>query len=599
MRLRGNALWPAMHPGTRAFNFYPENKDLADQYGVVMGSSHCEQMLRNNVDEWKRDGSGEYNFATNREGVLRYWEDRIRQNGRYESLYTLGMRGIHDSGMPGGGTLEEQTERLERIMRDQRDLLAKWVNPDVRLVPQIFCPYKEVLELYRRARNIPEDVTVVWPDDNYGYVRQFSDSTERKRSGGAGVYYHISYWGRPYDYIWLHSTHPALVREEMSKAWNTGARTFWVFNVGDIKPAEIGIECALRLAWNPKDKEDGVEAILTRDFGSGVAKEALPLLRETYRLHFQRRPEHMGYDANNPFLSKPAFSTCANGDESQKRLDAFRSLELSLDRIEKKLKPEQRDAFFEMIGYPVRSAALMNEKGIFIARYFTHVNQRRACAAACLEQARSAEQAIHELTKTYNERIAQGKWRHMMSDQPRDLAVFRMPDLRPPEVEDTDGWGLALEGNEKPVFASEQQDGQTDAHAALPQFHVLSRRRYFVDVFGTGMWKATVRMLPTWSLQADSAQRYAIALDDEAPVVAYRPAYAGEKDPQWQEDVLRNAALTVSTHDIRSAGRHTLKIWTCGPGIVIDRITADGGCKLETGYVGPEETRFTGDAKNH
>jgi hypothetical protein len=732
LRLRGNALWPAMHPGTRAFNFYPENRELADRFGIVMGSSHCEQMLRNNVDEWKRDGAGEYNYETNREGVLCYWEDRVRQNARYESVYTMGMRGIHDSGMPGGGTPGEQADRLERVISDQRSLLAKWVDPDVCRVPQIFCPYKEVLDLYRRAGDIPGDITLVWPDDNFGYVRQFSNEAEQKRSGGAGVYYHISYWGRPYDYLWLHSTHPALVREEMKKAWDTGARTFWIFNAGDIKPAEIGIECALRLAWNPQSGEDGMAAILSKD--------VLPLLKETYRLHFQRKPEHMGFDANHPFLSKPAFSVSANGDEAQKRLGAFRSLVSSLESIEKKLKPEQRDAFFEMIGYPVRAAALMNEKGIFLARYFAYAGQGRACAPGMLDRARSAEKAIHELTAAYNDKTADGKWKHMMSDHPRDLPVFSMPETTFPAVPDADGWGIAVEGNGTAVTASENGIEAP----GLPQFHVLSKKRYFVDVFGTGkrqfQWKArtdagwirldrssgkgdariwaeadwsrmpggetaqacirfsgggksitvpvnaarpaqcasmrpgdfyednrrvvmeaehasertagvdaswidadglgyngmsvtlssntmpvrirpdavlrdsprleypmwidspgawtvTVRMLPTWSVEADSAQRYAIALDDGSPVVVSRPAYTGERDSRWQEDVLRNAALVSTAHVIGSAGRHTLRIWPVDPGIVIDRIIADGGCPLEPGYIGPDETRFAGGSE--
>ena len=218
LRLHANYLWPAMHPGTRAFNFYPTNKFIADEYGIVMGSSHCEQMLRDNVDEWDEKKFGEYNFVTNPDGVLNYWEQRVRENGKFESIYTLGMRGIHDGAMPGGGTTREKAARLQTIIADQREMLARDVNTNVAAVPQIFCPYKEVLPLYRLMTNLPDDITLVWPDDNYGYIRQFSNARERARSGGAGVYYHVSYAGAPRDYLWLCSTPPALIAEEMTKA---------------------------------------------------------------------------------------------------------------------------------------------------------------------------------------------------------------------------------------------------------------------------------------------------------------------------------------------------------------------------------------------
>jgi len=218
LRLRANTLWPAMHPCTHAFNYYPDDKVVADRFGIVMGASHCEQMLRNNIDEWHRDGKGDYNYVTNREGVLSYWEARVKENARFENVYTVGMRGIHDGGMPGGGTLDEKALRLKNIITDQREMLRKWVNPDPTRTPQIFCPYKEVLDIYRRNLELPDDITLVWPDDNYGYVRQFSNEKERQRKGGAGVYYHISYWGAPYDYLWLCTTPPALIWEEMSKA---------------------------------------------------------------------------------------------------------------------------------------------------------------------------------------------------------------------------------------------------------------------------------------------------------------------------------------------------------------------------------------------
>lgn len=487
LRLKANYLWPAMHEGTPAFNTFPGNKDLADAYGIVMGSSHCEQMLRNNVDEWARDGQGEYDYLRNRDGVLRYWETRVQENGRTENVYTVGMRGIHDSGMPGGGTPQEQAERLHRIIADQRDLLRRWVNPDVAKVPQIFCPYKEVLALYRLAPNIPEDITLCWPDDNWGYVRQFSDAQEQRRGGGAGVYYHISYWGRPYDYLWLCSTPPALIWEELAKAWDHGARTLWVINVGDIKPAEIGTEFALRLGWDPHrwgpgNVRDYLVERLTRDFGSEPAEEMAAILWEYYRLCLQRKPEHMGLDPRNPLLARPVFSMDVRGDEAQERLESFRRLAARVDGLGRKVPGTHQDAFFQVIGYPVRAAALMNEKGLSLARFQAYAQQGRASAAGYLEQARKAHEAIQQETEAYNNRMAGGKWRHMMSAAPRNLAVFHAPTGTPPDVPDAAILGLAVEGG---------------IAGRLPEFSRLTRQGYFIDVFDQG------RRPVQWTARAD------------------------------------------------------------------------------------------------
>jgi hypothetical protein len=189
LRLKANTLWPAMHACTKPFNSFPEDARLANDYGIVMGSSHAEPMLRDNVGEWTAPPE-EYNHVTNRAGVLRYWEERVTANGRYENIYTLGMRGIHDSPIVGPKTDAERVQTLEQIFADQRALLAKYVNANVTQVAQAFTPYKEVLRLYHEGLRVPDDVTIVWPDDNFGYIRQFPTPAERRRSGGFGIYYH-------------------------------------------------------------------------------------------------------------------------------------------------------------------------------------------------------------------------------------------------------------------------------------------------------------------------------------------------------------------------------------------------------------------------
>jgi hypothetical protein len=275
LRLHANSLWPAMHPGTLAFNAVPENAQLADKWGIVMGSSHSEALLRNNVGEWSEatppKGDGPWNYQINREAMDAYWDKRVAENGRYENFYTVGLRGVHDTGLEADGSTEVKARLVEQAME------AKHVNPDVTKVPQVIWLYKESLALYRAGMKVPPDVTLGWTDDNYGYIRQLPTVEEQRRPGGSGVYYHVSYWGFPHDYLWLCSTPPALIQEEMTKAFDHGVRKYWILNVGDLKPAEIDIDYFLQLAWDePAMAAVDQTAFLTAWAGEQLATKFMP-----------------------------------------------------------------------------------------------------------------------------------------------------------------------------------------------------------------------------------------------------------------------------------------------------------------------------------
>ena len=584
LRLRANYLWPAMHPGTAAFNSFPDDAKLADEYGIVMGASHCEQMLRNNISEWDEKIFGDYNFATNPNGVLKYWEQRVRENGRFENIYTVGMRGIHDGAMPGGGTEREKAARLEKIISAQREMLARNISTNAAAVPQIFCPYKEVLPLYRRMTNLPDDITLVWPDDNFGYVRQFSNPAERRRSGGAGVYYHVSYWGAPRDYLWLCTTPPALIAEEMTKAFDYGADKVWIVNVGDLKPAELDTEFFLKLAWNPHawngtNTYGLLKKQIARDFGNQHAAEITAIFAEYYRLNFQRKPEHIGWPKN-----------LFNASESAQRITAWKKLSAEVDLLWKNLPPESRDVFFELVAYPVESAANMNEN--FLAGSQTAADQ------------------IAEITRYYNNQLAGGKWRGMMSENPHGLRVFKAATNAPPhshkaetlcvvlEAENADAFlpgkdarwqkisGLGYNGEAVSIFPATVAVRDTP-ETILAESPCL---RFKLDLKTAGDWNLVIRALPTFSVATGQPQRYAIALDDEAPQIISLPLSQDEHNHVWGENVLRNAAVTTSAHTVAKAGQHTLKIWMVDPGIVLDAVAAVAGEVAELGYVWPMET---------
>ena len=409
LRLRGNYLWPGMHNCTIEFGSVPGNVEKADEWAIVMGAAHCEPLNRNNV-WWHQDGEGEWRYDTNRENMLAYWEEWAQKRGPYEAVWTVGMRGIHDSGMRGPETIEEQVRLLEQAIDDQRELLKRHVHDDIEQVPQVFTPYKEALTHYQNGLELPEDVTILWCEDNYGYIRQLSNPEEQQRSGGSGVYYHISYLGWPRPYLWLNTTPPALMWAEMTRASAYGADRVWVLNVGDIKPGEIGIEFWHRLAWDvDRYGPDAQQAFLrewaAREFGPEHAEDVAGVVDNYYQLGFQRKPELMADDIFN----------AAHYREGERRLAASRELRRRADELYGQVPSHKRDAFYQLVVYPVRILALIDEAFISADLGRLYAMQGRAGASQLAEAAGEAVRQAETETRYYNEQLAGGKWRHMMT----------------------------------------------------------------------------------------------------------------------------------------------------------------------------------------
>lgn len=585
LRLKANYLWPAMHPCTKAFNHYPQNKRVADDYAIVMGSSHCEQMLRNNVTEYDEQQVGPWDYEKNRTNILAYWQQRLAENGKFENIYTIGMRGIHDSGMPGGGNTAQKAARLQRVIDDQRDLIAQSTNPDPARVPQIFCPYKEVLPLYRHGVRVPDDVTLVWPDDNHGYIRQLSNATEQQRSGGAGVYYHISYWGAPEDYLWLCTTPPALIWEEMHKAWEQQARTVWVVNVGDIKPGELGMEFFLRLAWDIAPWQEDAQPVFLRawaerNFGPQLANEIAAILDEYYRLNFAAKPEH---------LHLAQFTT--NYDEIPDRLQRFNRLVARTDAALAELPATLRDAFYQLVAYPVRGAALANQMHL----------------SGSPETAQAAYQQIQAETRNYNETVAGGKWRHMLSANPRNRPALRQPvntaTNRATDKVSLEATDFISYEAELPTRASAPAGAQWktirglgrsgDSIALLPTTAPLTTAaalEYEFQNSNATNARVMVYCLPSHPLHSGLKLRYAASVD-AGPAQTIDLATSEFSRP-WSTNVLRAAAIGIANFPITKSGKHTLKLQPLDPGLVFDKVVIDFG-GLRPTYLGPKPTPTT------
>lgn len=572
LRLRGNTLWPAMHDYTVAFYLAPGNKEMAAKYGIYIGTSHCEPMMRNTNAEWRHAGTGVYDFVNNRENVLKFWEERVRELAGADNIYTLGIRGVHDSRMLGATTLQEQKNALTEVIAAQRKMIAELVNPNVEEVSQVFIPYKEVLDVYRLGLQVPEDVTLMWTDDNYGYIRHFPDSIERARKGGSGVYNHISYWGRPHDYLWLPTNHPALVYTQHKLAYDKGARQIWVMNVGDIKPAEYLTELYFDIAWDInsiENNEAGLERhlrnFLTREFGAELAPELVEVMNEYYRLAWIRKPEFMGNTRTEE--RDPAWRIVSDLPWSESfirnRISAYKMLEAKVKRLSASIPAEKKDTWFQMIEYPVRGAAHMNFKHLYgqLARH----------GKANWELSDAAYDQIEALTVHYN-KMANGKWNRMMDFRPRRLAVFdRVPRVvaEKPLVADipllflfNGGDYHRLQG-EKPVLHG--LGYQRKAVSLAPNSSLI----YEFNVNNADTLSITVALVPNHPVDGRNI-RYAIALNDEQPqVLNYRTQ--GRSD-EWKENVLTNQATRTTLHVPVSAGKQVLKITAIDEAVMVDQI---------------------------
>jgi hypothetical protein len=436
-RLKANTIWPAMHKGTIAFDDVPGNAEMADAYAIIHATSHAEPMLRNNDREWDPAKRGAFNWLNNRQGLLDYWDQAVASHAQFENIYTMGLRGVGDYPMQGADGPAQMRDILQDVITQQRAILSKHIARPIEQIPLVFTPYKEVLPAYDTGLKIPDDITLTWPDDNYGYIRRLSNAAERARGGGAGVYYHISYWGTPMSYLWLATASPMLMWEEMRKAYLYDARRIWVLNVGDIKPGEYLAQLFLDMAWDDDAFRDTaavkahLRAFAAGNFGGSQADAITDVMLRYYQLAFSRKPEFMGFNGHYPTTAprQTDYDMLDFGDENERRLDAYGDLVDAVDAIGAKLPKDRQDAFFELVRYPVEAAAEMNARVLNLDKAVAYGLQRRASANLYAARARRAQLALYEGEAEYNTKLAGGKWRGMMDIAPAKLPQYAEPDV--------------------------------------------------------------------------------------------------------------------------------------------------------------------------
>ena len=500
LRLQANYLCPAMHDASMAFHRIPENRVVADRFAIIMGSSHCEPLLFNTASEWKRDKMGEWDYINNKKGVDSVLNARVKECAPFENVYTLALRGLHDRAMNASNDMGDRKDMLQEALMAQRQMLIDAIGKPGEEIPQAFTPYKEVLDVYDEGLELPDDVTIIWPDDNYGYMKRLSSPKEQKRSGRSGVYYHSSYLGKPHDHLWMNTISPTLMYEELRKAYDATADRIWLLNAGDIKSCEFAVDYFLTMAFdidsfNFERAANYRTEWLCGMLGDQYRNEYQDVVNSFYKLAFARKPEFMGWgyqwttDKHGRERTTDTDFSLTNYREVDNRLSEYRRIGSTVEKILNSMSDEKQKAcFYQTLYYPVKGCELLNRMILDGQRNRWYSIQQRASTKELEKSAKACYDSLEVITKGYNSLLG-GKWDHVMTmKQGFAAAYFELPKLRDVELAPTASLGVMAEG--EAVLKGLQ------SFHSLPCFNTYLRQSYYVDVFNKGAtplkWKAAV-----------------------------------------------------------------------------------------------------------
>ncbi|MFC2089597.1 glycosyl hydrolase 115 family protein [Bacteroidota bacterium] len=472
LRLKGNYLWPAMW-GRAFYDDDTLNPVKADAYGVVIGTSHHEPLMRAH-DEWRRYGEGPWNYEQNPINLREFWKEGIRRMGEYESIVAVGMRGDGDEPMTEGTAIA----LLERIVADQREIIANETGKDVTQTPQSWALYKEVQDYYDKGMRVPEDITLLLCDDNWGNIRKLPKPDDRDRLGGFGIYYHFDYVGGPRNYKWLNTNQIERTWEQMHLAYEYGARQIWIVNVGDIKPMELPISFFLDYAWDPtavgaEDLLDYYTTWATQQFGKAYNVEIGNILAAYTKYNARRKPE----------MLSPRTYSIDHYREYETVVNDFNELCRRAENIYQIINPECRDAYFQLVLFPVQACANLNELYYAAALNRRYAEEGRAATNLMADRVEELFARDAELTRQYHEDLAGGKWKHMMSQthigytywqEPREN---NMPDVSRIDLPEEASMGIAVEGK--------LYDSLSNSYL-LPEFDRYADQEYRIEIFNRG-----------------------------------------------------------------------------------------------------------------
>ncbi|MDR1342119.1 MAG: glycosyl hydrolase 115 family protein [Prevotellaceae bacterium] len=604
LRLKGNFLWPAMW-GNALYYDDPLSGALADEMGIVLGTSHHEPMGRAH-EEWTYLGKGAWDYDKNPKVLQEFWRGGMERMKDFETVVTVGMRGDGDEPMSEGANIA----LLQRIIKDQRGIIAKVTGKKAEERPQAWALYKEVQDYYDKGMRVPDDVTLLLCDDNWGNIRKLPDVNAPKRKGGYGMYYHFDYVGGPRSYKWLNVTQNERTFEQMSLAYRHGVDKIWVVNVGDLKPMEFPISFFLDLAWNPdrfnpQNLSQWTEAWVEQQFGKRYVKEIARMLDLYTKYNSRVTPE---------LLDDKTFSLDSY-NEFETVLDEYKNLALDALRMYNLLPAEYRDAFDELVLFPINGVCNLYEMYYALALNKKYAAAYDVRANAYADKVKECFARDSILTRHYNEDIADGKWAHQMdqvrigytawNDPPRNILpkvqyVYRGEPKEKRFIE-SDGY-IAIEAHH---FARAKGEGNIrwevipnlghtgSAVTTFPQnAYPKAADSIFLEydlqtTFAGGDVEVQVFLAPTLNFNANRGLRYALSIDGGTEeIVNFNGHYDGSLG-RWQGERIIKTATKMK---IGGAGSHTLRIRAIEAGIVFEKVLLDFG-GLQPSYLGAPESR--------
>jgi hypothetical protein len=632
LRLKANYLWPAMWGN--AFNDDDTlNPVLADKWGIVMGTSHHEPMLRAQ-QEWKRYGKGAWDYTKNDTVLREFWKKGIENMGSHESIVTIGMRGDGDMPMTQGTA----TALLEKIVADQRRIIEDVTGKPASKTPQLWALYKEVQDYYDKGMRVPDDVTLLLCDDNWGNIRKlppdsYRDS-DKKREGGYGIYYHFDYVGGPRNYKWINTNNIARVWEQMHLAYEYGVDKIWIVNVGDLKPMEFPISFFLDYAYNTnKWNEDNLNSYFTQwagdQFGETYAKEIGDILSKYSQYASRKKPELL--DANTYSLF--------NYDEFKLVLQQWSDLLLQAEKVNQSLPAEYKDAFFELVLHPIQASQNLHQLYHAVALNKMFASQKNILANQWADKAKQFYINDSLLSIKYNKEIANGKWSHMMDQTHIGYTYWQQPpvnkmpqvsyvspdsaqaestkiDLADNTAEDlipknSGGSNIFFEKNSYVSIAANDYTKTINSSSigwktipgigklgsGITSFPVtvsaeLSTSSPHIEYDFYCYSKDSLNLLtyfsPTLNFQnSPNGLQFGVSIDNETPQIV--SLNKEDNTPAWNNWVANNIIIKTTKHFISQPGKHTVKYWMIDPAIILQKLVVDfGGVKQS--YLGPPET---------
>lgn len=629
LRLKGNYLWPAMW-GNAFYHDDTLNIRSADEYGIVIGTSHHEPLMRAH-EEWKYYGNGaKWNYDSTEAGLQAFWRNGMKRAWN-EKIVTVGMRGDGDEPM----SRETATTLLERIVKDQREIIAEVTGKPASETPQLWALYKEVQDYYDKGMRVPDDVTLLLCDDNWGNLRKLPKFTDKKRKGGYGIYYHFDYVGGPRNYKWLNTNPLPRIWEQMHLAWEYGVRDIWIVNVGDIKPMELPISFFLDYAWNPdrigaNDIQPYTIQWAAAQFGGTHAKEIGHILAQYAKINGRRKPELL--DANTYSMYFNEWPSVVN---------EYNDLLKKAERIQQQLPAQYHDAYFQLVLHPVKACANLNEMYYQTALNREAYLQKWASANLAADKVKELYVKDSLITLEYH-RLNNGKWNHMMSqthigytywqqpirqrmpmvryvptdsilEQPAQTVVINTKKatipagIKGPVFYEDEERGISIDANHYtrahhtngirwttipdlgrtgssitpfPVTAKEQVPGNTAPHV-----------EYEVYTYGSGELTLQAYFAPTLNFHStEEGLQYAISIDNEAPqICSINKEDKNSISGIWNKWVAESIIIRSSVHQIKTPGKHTIKYWMVSPGVVLQKIVAGFG-PIKPTFLGPPET---------